>query len=174
MTVNDLGQLAVKNDNAERSVDTVKLMMPVLDDPALQMPDGIDGLEVTLRCSCVVCNQECMLYAAGLPKTVQVYTRMSVDEYVTAFVRTMEPDPKFLVGYRLSHKKRTDVPMDIRVFKWQADQYLLSLSHVLTNEESDEKEVKLKRTKKIETLMTEVRWEAKRLRLAKTDDGSTV
>ena len=90
------------------------------------------------------------------------------------FVQTMEPDFKFPVGYHLSHKQRTDVPMDIRVFKWQAGQYLLSLSHVLTNEESDEKEVKLKRTKKIETLMTEVRSEAKRLRLTKTDDGSTV
>ena len=115
-----------------------------------------------------------MLHAAGLPKTVQVYTRMSVDEYVTAFVQTMEPHHKFPVGYHLSHKKRTDVPMDIRVFKWQAGQELLSLSHVLTNEESDEKEVKLKRTKKIETLMTEVRSEAKRPRLAKTADGSTV
>ena len=61
-------------------METVKLMMRVVEDPALQIPDGIDGLEVTLRCSCVVCNQECMLYAAGLPKTVQVYTRMSVDE----------------------------------------------------------------------------------------------
>ena len=80
VTVNDLGQLAVKNDNAERSVDTVKLMTRVVEDPALQIPDSIDGLEVTLRFSCVVCNQECMLYAAGLPKTVQLYARMSVDE----------------------------------------------------------------------------------------------
>ena len=84
VTVNELGQLAVKNDKAERSVETVKLMLRVIEDPALQVPDDIDGLEVTLRCSCVVCNQECMLYAAGLPKTVQVYTRMSVDEYVTS------------------------------------------------------------------------------------------
>ena len=174
VTVNDLGQLAVKNDKAERSVETVKLMLRVIEDPALQVPDDIDGLEVTLRCSCVVCNQECMLYAAGLPKTVQVYTRMLVDEYVTAFVQTMEPDHKFPVGYHLSHKKRTDVPMDIRVFKWQVGQYLLSLSDVKTNEESDEKAVKLKRTKQIETLMTGVRSEAKRLRLTKTDDGSTV
>ena len=174
VTVNELGQLAVKNDKAERSVETVKLMLRVIEDPALQVPDDIDGLEVTLRCSCVVCNQECMLYAAGLPKTVQVYTRMSVDEYVTAFVQTMEPDHKFPVGYHLSHKNRTDVPMDIRVFKWQVGQYLLSLSHLKTNEESDEKAVKLKRTKQIETLMTGVRSEAKRLRLSKTDDGSTV
>ena len=43
------------------------------------------------------------------------------------------------------------------MFKWQADQYLLRLSHVLSIEESYEKEVKLKRIKKIET-----------------DDGSTV
>jgi len=77
VTVNDLGQLAVKNDNAERSVDTVKLMTRVVEDPALQIPDSIDGLEVTLRCSCVVCTQECRLYAAGLPKTVSAHTHVS-------------------------------------------------------------------------------------------------
>ena len=99
--VNALGQLPVKNDNRERSVETVKLMMRVMENQVLQVPDGIDGLEVTLRCSCVVCNQEFMLHAAGWPKTVQVYTCMSVDEYVTAFVQTMEPDFKFPVGYHL-------------------------------------------------------------------------
>ena len=97
----------MRKDIAERSVDTVKLMMRVLDDLVLQIPDGIDGLEVALRCGCVVCKQECMLFASGLPKIVQVNTRMSVDEYVTAFVQTMEPDHKFPVGSHLSHKTQT-------------------------------------------------------------------
>jgi len=101
VTVNDLGQLAVKNDNAERSVETLELMMRVMENPFLQVPDGIDVLEVNLRCSCVVCNQECMLYAAGLPKTVQVYTCTSVDEYVSAFVQTIEPDFKISGGISL-------------------------------------------------------------------------
>ena len=53
MTVNDLGQLTLKAGDAERLVETVKLMVRVVEQGDLKVPEGIDGLEVTLKCECV-------------------------------------------------------------------------------------------------------------------------
>ena len=173
VTVNKLGQLAVKTDAMERPVDTVKLMVRIVEQEDLKVPDGIDGLEVTLKCECVCCKRECWLSAAGLPKTVQEYTRMAPDQYVAAFVQTMDTDLKFPVGYHVPLKSRSDVAMDARVHKFQAHQVILSLSVASNHSAMDEKEMKLKRTKSIETLLTGARSEVKRLRLVKTDDGAS-
>ena len=91
-----------------------------------------------------------------------------------AFVQTTEPDYKFPVGYHVSLKSRTDVAMDARVFKWQAAQVIGSISNSSSSMDTDENEVKLKRTSFMESLLTNpfVRSKSKRLRLLKTDDGS--
>ena len=91
-----------------------------------------------------------------------------------AFLHTTEPDYKFPVGYHVSLKSRTDVAMDARVFKWQAAQVISSMSNSSMPTETDEKELKLKRAKSMESLLTRARSESKRLRLVKTDDGSAV
>ena len=62
--------------------------------------------------------------------------------------------------------------MDGRVFKWQASQVMRSLSLASLPSDMDEKEIQLKRTKSIESLLTDTKPQAKRLRLANTDDGS--
>ena len=173
VTINNLGQLAVKTDAMERTVETVKLMVKVVDHPDLKVPDGIDGLEVFLKCECVCCKKQCLLYAAGLPSTVQVYTRMAPDQHMAAFVQTMEEDYKFPVGHHVSLKDSADVAMDGRVFKWQASQVMRSLSLASLPSDMDEKEIQLKRTKSIESLLTDTKPQAKRLRLVNTDDGSS-
>ena len=124
---------------------------------------------------CVCCKEQCSLYAAGVPATVKVYTRIAAGEYLMAFVHMAEPDHKFPVGYHVSLKSRTDVDVDARVFKYQAGQVIASISNSSMPTDDDEKELKLKRTKSIETLLTNAcaRTETKRLRLAKTDDGSS-
>ena len=175
VSVNELGQLILKAGDAERLVDTVKLMVRVVEQEDLKVMDCIDGLEVSLKCECVVCKEQCSLYAAGLPATVKVYTRIAAGEYLMAFVHMAEPDHKFPVGYHVSLKSRTDVDVDARVFKYQAGQVIASISNSSMPTDDDEKELKLKRTKSIETLLTNAcaRTETKRLRLAKTDDGSS-
>ena len=174
VSVNELGQLILKADDAERLVDTVKLMVRVVEQEDLKVMDGIDGLEVSLKCECVCCKEQCSLYAAGLPATVKVYTRIAAGEHLMAFVHMTEPDYKFPVGYHVSLKSRTDVDGDARVFKWQAAQVIGCMSNSSTPMDTDENEVKLKRTKSMETLLTKLcsRPESKRLRLLKTDDGS--
>ena len=91
-----------------------------------------------------------------------------------AFVHMTEPDYKFPVGYHVSLKSRTDVDVDARVFKFQAGQVIASISNSSMPTDDDEKELKLKRTKSMESLLTNAcaRPESKRLRLVKTDDGS--
>ena len=175
VSVNELGQLILKAGDAERLVDTVKLMVRVVEQEDLKVMDGIDGLEVSLKCECVCCKEQCSLYAAGMPATVKVYTRIAAGEYLMAFVHMTEPDYKFPVGYHVSLKSRTDVDVDARVFKYQAGQVIASISNSSMPTDDDEKELKLKRTKSIETLLTNAcaRTETKRLRLAKTDDGSS-
>ena len=98
---------------------------------------------------------------------------MAPDQYVAAFVQTMDTDLKFPVGYHVPLKSRSDVAMDARVHKFQANQVILSLSVASTPSAMDDKEMKLKRTKSIETLLTGARSEVKRLRLVKTDDGTS-
>ena len=172
VTVNDLGQLTLKAGDTERLVETAKLMVRVVKQEDLKVPDGIDGLEVNLKCECVCCKNECWLYAAGLPSTVQGYTRIAPGERLMAFVHTAEPDYKFPVGYNVSLKDRTDVAIDERVFKWQASQVIDSISNGDVPTETDEKEMKQKRTQCMEALLKRERSESKRLKMAKTDDGS--
>ena len=175
VSVNDLGQLILKVGAAERLVDTAKLMVRVVEQEDLRVLDGIDGVEVSLKCECVCCKNQCSLYAAGVPASVNAYIRMAAGEHLMAFVHMTEPDYKFPVGYHVSLKSRTDVDEDARVFKWQAAQVIGSISNSSMPTDDDEKELKLKRTKSIESLLTNAcpRTETKRLRLAKTDDGSS-
>ena len=172
VTVNDLGQLTVKTDAVERTVETVKLMVRIDGEPVLKVPEGIDGLEVTLKAECLCCNQQCLLYAAGLPNSVMMYTRMSPDDHIAAFVQTIEDDYKFPIGYHVNFKKGSDVAMERSVFKWQASQIIHSWASASTPSDMDEKEMQVKRTKCIESLMQDAQPSPKRLRLAKTDDGS--
>ena len=174
VSVNDLGQLILKAGAAERLVDTAKLMVRVVEQEDLRVLDGIDGVEVSLKCECVCCKNQCSLYAAGLPATVNPYIRMATGEHLMAFVHMTEPDYKFPVGYHVSLKSRTDVDGDARVFQWQAAQVIGSMSNSSTPMDTDENEMKLKRTKSMESLLTKLcsRPESKRLRLVKTDDGS--
>ncbi len=90
-----------------------------------------------------------------------------------AYLHKAEPEHKFPVGFHVSLKSRTDVAMDARVFKWQAAQVISSMSNSKSSTEIDEKELKLKRAKSMESLLTCARSESKRLRLVKTDDGNT-
>ena len=174
VSVNDLGQLILKAGAAERLVDTAKLMVRVVEQEDLRVLDGIDGVEVSLKCECVCCKEQCTLYAAGLPATVNAYLRIAAGEHLMAFVHMTEPDYKFPVGYHVSLKSRTDVDGDARVFKWQAAQVIGSISNSSSSMDTDENEVKLKRTNFMESLLTNpfVRSKSKRLRLLKTDDGS--
>ena len=84
VTVNDLGQLTVKAGDTERLVETAKLMVRVVQPSDLKVLDCIDGLEVCLKCECVCCKNQCLLYAAGLPQTVQVYTQILAGEHLMA------------------------------------------------------------------------------------------
>ena len=170
--VNHLGQLTVTAGEAERIVETVKLMVRVVKQEDLKVPDGIDGLEVGLKCECVCCKKECLLYAAGLPRNVQVYTRIAAGEHLMAFLHTVEPDYKFPVGYHVSLKSRTDVAMDERVFKWQAAQVMSSISNSGMPKNTDEREMKVKRRKSVEALLACVRSQSKRLKTAMTDNGT--
>ena len=174
VSVNDLGQLILKAGAAERLVDTAKLMVRVVEQEDLRVLDGIDGVEVSLKCECVCCQEHCTLYAAGLPATVKAYIRIAAGEHLMAFVNMTEPDYKFPVGYHVSLKCRTDVDVDVRVFKWQAAQVIRSMSNSSMPTDADEKELKLKRRNFMESLLTNqfARSESKRLRLVKTDDGS--
>ena len=176
VSVNELGQLILKAGDAERLVDTVKLMVRVVEQEDLKVMDGIDGLEVSLKCECVCCKEQCSLYAAGMPATVKVYTRIAAGEYLMAFVHMAEPDHKFPVGYHVSLKGKTDVEVDARVFKWQAAQVIGSISNSSMPMDTDEKALKLKRTKWMESLLTNPcgRPKSKRLRLARTNDGSAI
>ena len=169
--VNDLGQLSLKAGDAERLVETVKLMVRVVKQEDLRIPDGIDGIEVRLRCACVCCKKECVLYAAGLPQTVQAYVRMATGEYLMAFVHTTAHADMFPLGYHVSLKDRTYVAIDERVFKWQAAQVIDSMPCGDMPTETNEKELKLKRTQSMEVLLKREQCQSKRLKLAKTDDG---
>ena len=53
VTVNDLGQLIVKACDTERLVETVKLMVRVVEPLDLKVMDGTDGLEVCLKLSLI-------------------------------------------------------------------------------------------------------------------------
>ena len=147
-------------------------MVQVVELLDLQVLDGTDGLEVCLKCECVCCKKECLLYAAGVPQTVQAYLRIAAGEHLMAFLHTAESDYKFPVGYHVSLKDRTDVAIDERVFKWQAAQVMNRMSICDVPTETDEKEINLKRRQSMEALLTRERSQSKRLKIAKTDDGS--
>ena len=172
VTVNDLRQLIVKAGDAERLAETVKLMVRVVEPLDLKVLDGTDGLEVCLRCECVCCKNQCRLYAAGLPQTVRVYTQIASGEHLMAFLHTAEPDYKFPLGYHVLLSSRTDVAMHVRVFKSQVARVISSMSNSRMPTETDERELKMKRTQSMEALLKRERTESKRLKMAKTDDCS--
>ena len=91
-----------------------------------------------------------------------------------AFVQTTEPDYKFPVGYHVSLKRRTDVAMDARVFKWQAAQVISSMSNSRMLTETNEAELKLKRCHDMGALLTGAQSETKRLRLVRSDAGGVL
>ena len=171
VAVNDLGQLTVRAGDAKRLVEMVKLMVRVVQQGDLKILDGINGIEVSLKCECVCCKKECFLYAAGLPQVVQGYTRITAGEYLMAFLHTAGPDYQFPLGYHVSLKSRPDVAMDERIFQWQAAQVISSMSNSSMLTDMNEHEMNMKRTKSMESLLTCARSDAKRRRLAKTDDG---
>ena len=138
----------------------------------MRIPDGIDGIEVRLRCACVCCKKECVLYAAGLPQTVQAYVRMAAGEYLMAFVNTNAYADMFPLGYHVSLKDRTDVAIDERVFKWQAAQVASSISNSSMPKITDDWELKVKRRKSVEALLARVRSQPKRVKTAMTDAGT--
>ena len=103
---------------------------------------------------------------------MQAYLRIAAGERLMGFLHTAEPDYKFPVGYHASLKDRTDVAIDERVFKWQAAQVMNRMSICDVPTETDEKEIDLKRRQSMEALLTRERSQSKRLKIAKTDDGS--
>ena len=88
-----------------------------------------------------------------------------------AFVHTTESVYKFPLGYHLRLKSHADVAMNVRVFKWQADQVISSMSKSRIPTETHDRDLKMKRAKSLESLFASKRSESKRLRLAMTDDG---
>ena len=163
--VNDLGHLTLRAGDAELRAETVKLMVRVVKHEDLKVPDGINALEVGLKCECVCCKKECRLYAAGLPQTVQAYLHIAAGEHLMTFLHTAEPDFKFPVGYHVSLKDQSDVAMQERVFKWQAAQVVSGIANRSKCTETDERESKVKRRQSIECLLRSVRPEPKRQRL---------
>jgi hypothetical protein len=119
----------------------------------------------------VCCKNQCLLYAAGLPQTVQVYTQILAGEHLMAFVHATEPGYKFPLGYHLQLKSPVDVAMNVRVFKWQADQVISSMSKSRMPTETHERDLKMKRIESLESRLESKRSESKRLRLAMIDDG---
>ena len=83
-----------------------------------------------------------------------------------AFVHTAEPDCKFPLGYHVLLRSQTDVATHVRVFKSQVAQVISGMSSSRMPTETDERELKMKRTKAMETLLTCARSESKRLRRA--------
>ena len=171
--VNSLGQLIVKHKSATQAVETAKMMVCLIEDPVLEVLENIDGIRVTLKCKCLVCESPCTLFAAGLPKSVQDYTRMSLNVHFVAFVQSVEPDGGIPIGYHVELKDPQTQPFELRVFKYQAAQFLLTLAKS-TAAPTGEADHSAKRTKALEDLMADVRPDVKRLRLTKTMDGNDV
>ena len=88
-----------------------------------------------------------------------------------AFVHATEPGYKFPLGYHLQLKSPVDVAMNVRVFKWQADQVISSMSKSRMPTETHERDLKMKRIESLESRLESKRSESKRLRLAMIDDG---
>ena len=98
---------------------------------------------------------------------------MSTNVNFVAFVQSVEPDGGIPIGYHVEVKDAETLPFELRVFKYQAAQFLLTLakSNASPSEEADNSG---KRTKALEDLMADVRPDVKRLRLTKTMDGNDV
>ena len=149
------------------------MLVSLIEAPDLEVLDHIDGLTVTLKCKCLVCDSPCTLFAAGLPKSVQDYTRMSVGLHFLAFVQSVEPDGGIPIGYHVELKDPKTLAFELRVFKYQVAQFLLTLAKFAAAP-TGEAENSGKRTKALEDLMADVRPDVKRLRLTKTMDGNDV
>ena len=173
VTVNSLGQLIVHQNFLTPAVESAKMLVCLIEAPELEVLDNIDGIKVTLKCKCLVCESPCTLFAAGLPKSVQDYTRMSMNVHFLAFVQSVEPDGGIPIGYHVELKDPKTLPFELRVFKYQAAQFLLTLAK-FTAAPTGEADNSGQRTKALEDLMADVRPDVKRLRLTKTMDGNDV
>ena len=171
--VNSLGQLIVYQKSATQAVESAKKLVCLIEDPELEVLDNIDGIKVTLKCKCLVCESPCTLFAAGLPKSVQDYTRMSMNVHFLAFVQSVEPDGGIPIGYHVELKDPKTLPFELQVFKYQAAQFLLTLAK-FTAAPTGEADNSGQRTKALEDLMADVRPDVKRLKLTKTMDGNDV
>ena len=167
--VNNFGQLIISQKSSTQTVESAKMLFCLIDDPQLDVLDNIDGIKVTLPCKCLVCESPCTLFAAGVPQSVQHFTRMCSDMHFFAFVQSVESDGCIPIGYHVELKDPKTLHFELRVFKYQAAQFLLTLAAP-----TGEAETSGKRTKALENLMADVRPDVKRLRLSKTMDGNNV
>ena len=98
---------------------------------------------------------------------------MLIDVHFLVFVQSVEPDGSIPIGYHVELKDSNTLPFELRVFKYQAAQFLLTLAKI-THAPAGEADNSGQRTKALEDLMADVRPDAKRLRLSKTMDGDDV
>ena len=173
VSVNSLGQLIVSQDAATQAVESAKIMVKLIGAPDLQVLENIDGLKVSLKCQCVVCESPCTLFAAGLPTSVLEYTRLLVGSHFSAFVQSVESDGGLPIGYHVELKDPQTLDVELRVFKYQAAQFLLTLARFALAPTA-EAQTTDKRTRALEDLMSQVREPVKRLRLSRTLDGDNV
>ena len=173
VSVNSLGQLMVSQESATQAVESAKMLVSLIEAPDLEVLENIDGIKVTLKCKCVVCDAPCTLFAAGLPKSVQEYNRMYVGLHFLAFVQSVEPDGGIPIGYHLELRDLKTLDFELRVFKYQVSQILLTLARFAAAPTA-EAETTGTRTRALEDLMAQVRAPVKRLRLLKTLDGDDV
>ena len=170
VSVNSLGQLIVSQDAATQAVESAKIMVKLIGAPDLQVLENIDGLKVSLKCQCVVCESPCTLFAAGLPASVLQYTRLLVGSHFSAFVQSVESDGGLPIGYHVEFNDPQTLDVELRVFKYQAAQFLLTLARCALAPTA-EAQTPDKRTRALEDLMSQVRVPVKRLRLSRTLDG---
>ena len=108
-----------------------------------------------------------------MSESVTEYLRMPVDLHFLAFVQSVEPDGGIPIGYHIGLTDPKTLIFDLKVFKYQAAQFLISLAKFATASAIDA-DSSGKRTKVLEELMADVRPDAKRLKLSQTMDGNLV
>jgi hypothetical protein len=170
---NALGQLTVTEKSITQAVETAKLLLVLTALPVMEVMKNIDGVKVTLKCKCLVCESPCTLFVAGMSESVTEYLRMPVDLHFLAFVQSVEPDGGIPIGYHIGLTDPKTLIFDLKVFKYQAAQFLISLAKFATASAIDA-DSSGKRTKVLEELMADVRPDAKRLKLSQTMDGNLV
>jgi hypothetical protein len=95
---------------------------------------------------------------------------MSVGLHFSAFVQSVESDGGLPIGYHVEFNDPQTLDVELRVFKYQAAQFLLTLARFALVPTA-EAQTSDNRTRALEDLMSQVRVPVKRLRLTKTLDG---